>query len=379
MDDSFKKITQKLDSITAPIRHLQDSIHAITLNNSSLKNTTDSFSYYEAIFAPISQYNKSMDEQLENTIKAMSLDFPSLNNAINLSNSYREAIDSLTAPIIQYNKSINEQLKDAIKATTIYNSTYSKALDNFKALSSAFAPITQQNKFMSEQLQDVIKAVREDFLDLTESLDLSVLHNNPLDMTYKQALQDMFELETTQEITDHENILSILLEEDEEIDEEREKANEMLYASTFNSIFNIEYKEFKKLSIGVKIHLIKVAFTIMILLKLFNVVIDSGIDFLKDIGQNNSNITDTEKLKKIKNTPETENNNLINKISLRVITGNNVNVRTQPSIKSKAIDKLYLNDTVEVIEKKKNWTKVSYEVGTAKIEGWIFTRYTKKV
>ncbi len=64
---------------------------------------------------------------------------------------------------------------------------------------------------------------------------------------------------------------------------------------------------------------------------------------------------------------------------LRFISGDNVQLREMPSIKSEAIDELRIGRIVVFLSKERNWTEVmvQYDEGEPMI-GWVFTRYVKR-
>ena len=64
---------------------------------------------------------------------------------------------------------------------------------------------------------------------------------------------------------------------------------------------------------------------------------------------------------------------------LRFISGHDVWLRNESSIKSETLDMLRLGQLVVFMEKNRNWTKVmvQYEDGNI-ITGWVFTRYVTK-
>ncbi len=62
---------------------------------------------------------------------------------------------------------------------------------------------------------------------------------------------------------------------------------------------------------------------------------------------------------------------------LRVVSGNNVNLRTEPSMKSDIIMKLNTGELIEVVDKSNRvWLKVEVFDGEDVIQGWISRRYT---
>lgn len=67
--------------------------------------------------------------------------------------------------------------------------------------------------------------------------------------------------------------------------------------------------------------------------------------------------------------------------NLRIITKNNLIAREENRVASGISAKLNSGDVVQIIDKKKNWTYVllsNYEDDEIK-EGWVFTRYLKKI
>ncbi|WP_161872025.1 SH3 domain-containing protein, partial [Pseudomonas sp. SG-MS2] len=65
---------------------------------------------------------------------------------------------------------------------------------------------------------------------------------------------------------------------------------------------------------------------------------------------------------------------------IRLVTGSDVNFRTDPSSKSEIILKLQKNSIVVVQDKEnRNWLLVSYEIEGYWIDGYVSTKYLKKI
>lgn len=66
---------------------------------------------------------------------------------------------------------------------------------------------------------------------------------------------------------------------------------------------------------------------------------------------------------------------------LRIIKVNSLNVRQRPQRNSKKIGVLYVGQIVILLEKRRNWSLVVYndESNKITIQGWVFTRYLKKL
>ncbi|WP_178090919.1 SH3 domain-containing protein [Plesiomonas shigelloides] len=67
--------------------------------------------------------------------------------------------------------------------------------------------------------------------------------------------------------------------------------------------------------------------------------------------------------------------------SFRIVTTTSLNVRKLGSTKSDVVGKLYLGDVVEVIEKGRNWSFVSWQdtESDVLVRGWVFSRYLKAI
>jgi hypothetical protein len=61
----------------------------------------------------------------------------------------------------------------------------------------------------------------------------------------------------------------------------------------------------------------------------------------------------------------------------RVVTGDRLRLRENPSMKAKILGELHRGKIVRVIEKRRNWTlvEVMYEDSTGGLQGWVATRY----
>jgi len=67
--------------------------------------------------------------------------------------------------------------------------------------------------------------------------------------------------------------------------------------------------------------------------------------------------------------------------SFRVVTATSLNVRKLGSNKSDVVGTLYLGDVVEVIEKDRKWSLISWQdsESDALLRGWVFSRYLKVI
>ncbi|MGE5009050.1 SH3 domain-containing protein, partial [Yersinia enterocolitica] len=64
----------------------------------------------------------------------------------------------------------------------------------------------------------------------------------------------------------------------------------------------------------------------------------------------------------------------------RLITGDNVQLRVKPSMKSEVIEVLNKNTAVAVIDKKdRQWLFVEVLLGEEKVQGWVNRSYTKRI
>ena len=91
-----------------------------------------------------------------------------------------------------------------------------------------------------------------------------------------------------------------------------------------------------------------------------------------------SSSTDQNKLK-IKEIKSIGSSAEFDTSNLRFITGANVRLRSKPRTDSNIIDDLKFGQVVTVLDKKKNWIKVSYSYEDDEVLiGWVFTRYTAK-
>ncbi|MCS0334417.1 SH3 domain-containing protein [Vibrio diabolicus] len=69
-----------------------------------------------------------------------------------------------------------------------------------------------------------------------------------------------------------------------------------------------------------------------------------------------------------------------NKKNLRVIIGNNLNLREGPAQKNNSLGLLHLGDVIEVLDStNRSWLYVRVVVDEEVLTGWIFRRYSKKL
>ncbi len=125
---------------------------------------------------------------------------------------------------------------------------------------------------------------------------------------------------------------------------------------------------------------LKIVFVFILLQILLPQVNSISANFLTPIAESyllDNNLTDKEKIKKIKNIPLHLDD--VTTEGLRFITGNNVRLRSEPTTKSEILDELLLGQVVTVISKDRNWIEVTYtHVDGETMSGWVFTRYTAK-
>lgn len=65
--------------------------------------------------------------------------------------------------------------------------------------------------------------------------------------------------------------------------------------------------------------------------------------------------------------------------SFRIVSADMLNVRLESTKKSPVVGILYLGSVVEVLEKRRNWTLVSWQSGDIAMQGWVYSRYLKKL
>ncbi|MDM5264506.1 SH3 domain-containing protein [Sulfurovum sp. XTW-4] len=345
MDNSFKKLAEKMSSITTPTIQLGD------------------------------------------TIKAISLDFKALNDAMNLSKSYGNTFTEIT----QYNKSINKQLQDTIKAISLDYTVLNDAMNLSKSYGNTFAEVTQFSKSINEQLQDTIKTMSLDFKALNDAMNLSMSYKDIFDtftdLTYKNVFEEIrtiTEFEIVQEIKIEENESQILFFTG---DDKKERLDKFVIDQIIQIIPKIDVEKYKNLSPTTQKLITAVIMMFLPALYFYssvyfeaykNLEIEKAENNIQAFLEKNATKIDTDKVRKIKKIPQIENLNLINKDSHRFITVDGLRVRSEPSIKAQIIDHLNQGKIVEIVDKDKSWTKVIYEVDDSTIQGWIFTRYTKK-
>ncbi|KAB7660569.1 SH3 domain-containing protein [Plesiomonas shigelloides] len=91
-----------------------------------------------------------------------------------------------------------------------------------------------------------------------------------------------------------------------------------------------------------------------------------------------------EKRQVVKDVSKAITNTIDNKSylnSFRVVSTTSLNVRKLGSTKSDVVGKLYLGDVVEVIEKGRNWSLISWQdtESDVLVRGWVFSRYLKAI
>ena len=154
---------------------------------------------------------------------------------------------------------------------------------------------------------------------------------------------------------------------------ELNSATELLYSDTDKNSFLDNFSKLPALLQMLIMYMIMsfaIPITNNIAANLLTPIVQSYIDdFMR---------SDTDKIRDIQKAPIQILSTKIHTDNLRFITGNNVNVRSDPSKKSDRLDQLMLGKIVEVVSKEKNWIEISYKQDENIIQGWVFTRYTKK-
>ena len=91
----------------------------------------------------------------------------------------------------------------------------------------------------------------------------------------------------------------------------------------------------------------------------------------------NNNLSQKEKIKKIKKVEIEKPIDYINK--LRFICGDNVRLRYGPSKKSKILDKLHFGKVVRYVSRNRRWIKIEYENDEGSLlHGWVYYKYVDR-
>jgi hypothetical protein len=152
-------------------------------------------------------------------------------------------------------------------------------------------------------------------------------------------------------------------------------ATEILYEETDQQSF---LERFNKLPIYLQTFLVSIIiyFVLPVIQNIAaNLLTPIIQEALEDLYRN-----DTDKIRIIQKSPSKITHTKIDTSHLRFITAKNgLHVRSNPSSKKfKIKDTIHLGKIVEVLEKRKNWIKISYKKENEIIKGWVFTRYTKR-
>jgi len=111
-----------------------------------------------------------------------------------------------------------------------------------------------------------------------------------------------------------------------------------------------------------------------------NIAANLATPYIEQFLTDHTKASNIDKIRVIKKAPKKVLSQNINISHLRFITAKNgLNVRSDPSTtKSKIKDTIHIGQIVEVLDKRKNWIKISYKKDHKRIKGWVFTRYTKR-
>jgi len=137
-------------------------------------------------------------------------------------------------------------------------------------------------------------------------------------------------------------------------------------------------EKFQNFSIQVKIVILWI-FKNIFLTIILSIAANMLMPYINNYLESSSDKSNIDKVRHIKKIPKKIITEKIDTTYLRFISTDVLNVRYKPSTtKSKIIDQLTLGKIVEVLDKRKNWIKISYDKDNKTIKGWVFTRHTKK-
>src|SRR5699024_12840107 len=93
-----------------------------------------------------------------------------------------------------------------------------------------------------------------------------------------------------------------------------------------------------------------------------------------------STLLRSEVLKEIKQKVQNTFDIALIEHSYKIVSPETLSVRITNKKNTKKVGKLYFGQLVQVVERKRNWTKIRFESYDGnKIEGWVYSRYLESI
>lgn len=315
--------------------------------------------------------------------------FMEMNKAMRAYTRPLDAFREMSKAMQAYSKPL-ESFREMNKAMI----AFTKPLDSFKEISKAMTPYTRQLDSFRE-LNETMKAFTKQLEPLRqmrivmESNMIRSSYLNDINVTLNafSTIENLKEEKPNLPIWDYVNNEKELLssnqfenEESIEIEKHIEDIVEQFEKNINNGLDNAVNKIIGFIGTikndKLRQHLFGIFITIFISL-LFSFISPIIEDFTRKLMSSDKRKTEKLIQKEIKKSiPSTEYLSYI-----RIISCENLNVRSGPSNNSMIIGNFRFGQVVTVVRKNRNWTLVQWksEDDDLEITGWVYTRYLKKI
>lgn len=373
-----------------------------------LKPDANLNSYHHNIF---SQIDKKMMEQGSinvlqtlgtNSIQQILSDYQKAissesfkNFLTNVRNSIPEMTHVFTKEMSDYNKTINESLLShlgsitkmiasvPIAALSNLNSVQNQLLNSLPQINESYSNALYNMMEVQKTLieKGVLSSFTETVRNLTKNLNLSTYSTiSEFVSTNKSYLSDSF----SQSYTIQGNSL-IIEKEKYNIDELRTVINTLIEESGISqnqsdikkSLTELDKSVHKITDNKLKLFLLRVIWNILIPIIL--IMCTPQIQELTKGLFNQKSKTVLKKITVLFKDLNSDTKQLLN--DYRIVSAKILNVREHPKQRSKLVASLYFGQLVLIKKVQKNWTLIQIvnDFETEKIEGWVFSRYLKKI
>ena len=339
-----EEIQQSLDSIMKPVEVVQASSFASTAKMLGIESMMES---NESLLKAIDRNNifgnqsRLFDDALKSYTSAINPFKNNKSHLLSLSEEIQQSLDSIMKPVevVQASSFASTAKMLGIESMMESNESLLKAIDRNNIFHNQFKQVDLQTK-----LSDLISASNGDLL--TKMME-SIQHQ-PIAVLNTNYIPSEIELIT---------------------------ATEILYEETDQQSF---IERFNKLPAYLQAFIMYIVMSFLIPIT-NNIAANLLTPLVQEVIENVFK-SDTDKVRIIKKTPSKITHTKIDTSHLRFITAKNgLHVRSAPSKKqSKIKDTIYLGKIVEVLDKRKNWIKISYKIDDKVLKGWVFTIYTKR-
>lgn len=371
VDDSYKKEVVSLSL---------EPISSITLGPQALETI------HKVSISPVFENLDQLNQRLAESVYRVTTS-PAFENAVKLNQQLADSIYKLsTSPVLENIARMNQQL-----AESVYRITSSPAFENAVKVNQQLAD--SMYKLSTSPVLENISIINQ---QLTESLSqFRIIFSDDMLMKITQQLKEIGPLDTRIEILSSTDVQALQWEATDYIEkiadigvEEGDSSvwlKELLLDILDNqdvlkedvSEIKGEQKRQNSLSSTLKGILLTHILTIFFLDPITNYFLHSTQSVPLE-----STTHDVTLLRKKLEEKQEQIDFLLEYTpsQYRIIKRANLEVKSNHKVNSKTISYLSVGDIVEVATKKRNWIKIRFYNHNGELtEGWVFTRYTKKL